>query len=205
MAIAIRCCAAVDVPVTTHMMEVATLPAVVHAEVSASCRGVEVVAPSVVVAASAYHMPGMSATIAGIEHRASEVEVVAVWIAGVDTEVPVAVAPVEWAVEIAGGDERVPLPVQQHVAQVLIAPLPVSAVHVVITGHPHQVVQIDFVGCLILLVGQVQLVGHLVRQEQSLVACLLVAHCIARSCESQHHCQGYHHLFHSRKCYVVRH
>jgi len=143
-------------------------------------------------------VPGMSAAIAGIEHGAPEVEVVAVRIAQIDSEVPVAVAPVEWAIEVGGIDEGLPLPVEQHIAHVQIAALPVGAVHIVVAGHPHQIVEVDLVGGLILLVGEVQLVGHLVGQEQGLVSGLLVAHGFARSCSEQHHGQGYHHLCHSR-------
>lgn len=49
----------------------------------------EVVTPSVVVAATTIDVPGMSATIADVECRASEVEVVAHRIASVDAKVPV--------------------------------------------------------------------------------------------------------------------
>ena len=140
----------------------------------------------------------MASAIAGIKDGTAEVEVVAVRIAGIYSEVPVASFPVEWTIEVAGGTERLPLPVQQHVAHIQITTLPIGSIDVVVTGHTHQVVQIDFVGSLVLLVGQVQLVGHLVRQEQCLVACLLKAHCMARCCYCQHGYQGYHHLLHTR-------
>ena len=169
------------------LTEVASVPTVQHAEVRASGGRTVVVRAVVVVAASSYMVPGMSTAIAGIEHRASEVEVVAMRIAQIDAEVPVAVAPVEWTIEVGGIDEGLPLPVEQDVAHIQVATFPVGAIHIVITGDPHQVVEVDFVGRLILLVGQVQLVGHLVGQEQGLVACLFVAHCVARSCCQQHH------------------
>jgi len=69
-------------------------------------------AATIVVASSAYHMPSMSTTIAGIEHGTSEVEVVTVWIAGVDAKMPETVTPVEWAIEVAGSTECAPLPIQ---------------------------------------------------------------------------------------------
>ena len=177
--------------------EVTAIPTVQHTEVGASCYRAEVFATSVVISAAANNVPRMTSAIAGIEDRTSEVEVVAVWIAGIDAEVPVATIPVEWAVEVAGGTECLPLPFQQHVAHVQIATLPIGGIDIIVTGNTHQVVQIDFVGSLVLLVGQVQLVGHLVRQEQCLVACLLVAHCMARCCYCQHGYQGYHHLLHT--------
>ena len=71
---------------------------------------------SVIVAASAYYMPSMSATISGIEDRTSKEEVVAVRIACIDCEVPETVIPVEWAIEIGGCTEGIPLPFQQNIA-----------------------------------------------------------------------------------------
>ena len=138
----------------------------------------------------------MGSSVGGVEHRTSEEEVVAVRIAGIHSEVPETVAPRQGTIEIGGGTERSPLPFQQHVAQVAIATLPVAAIHIVIGGHPHQVIQIDFVGGLVLLVRQVQLISHLVRQEQCLVASLLITHCLAHSGYRQHH-QGYHYLLHN--------
>ena len=142
----------------------------------------------------------MSTAIAGVEHRTTEVEVVTMWIASINAEVPETITPVEWTIEIGSCAECLPLPIQQNIAQVQVTTLPVVAIDIVITRHTHQVahqvVEVDFIGSLILLVRQVQLVSHLVCQEQSLVACLLVAHCLARCCYRQHCYQGYHHLLH---------
>jgi len=171
----------------------------------ATCCRTEVVTTSIIVAASSYMVPGMSTAIAGVEHWSSEVEIVAMRIAQIDSEVPVAITPVEWAIEIGGIDKGLPLPVEQDIAQVQVAAFPIGAVYIVIAGNPHQIVEVDFVGSLVLFVCQVQLVGHLVGQEQCLVACLLVAHCFARSCIQQHHGQGYHYLFHNRIVLMVQH
>ena len=156
---------------------------------------------AIVVAVTSHHVPGMASAIGGIEYRASEVEVVAVRIAGIHSEVPVAVSPGQRAVEVRGCTEVCPLPVQQHIAQVSVAALPVAAIHIVVARDTHQVVEVDFVGSLILLVGQVQLIRHLVRQEQCLVSCLLIAHGLARSGYRQHH-QGYHYLLHRRIVFI---
>ena len=76
----------------------------------------EVVATAVIVAPSTYHMPGMTATIGGIEGQTSKEEVVAMRIAQIDAEVPEPITPCQWAEEIAGCTEGVPLPVQQDIA-----------------------------------------------------------------------------------------
>ena len=194
--------ASVVADMASAVVEVSTVPAVVHAKVGASGCRTEVVTTPVVVAASANDVPGMTATVAGIEHGASEVEVVTMRIARIDAEVPVTVAPVEWAIEIACLAESAPLPVEQDIAHVEIAALPIIAIHIVIARYPHQVVEINLVGSFVLLVCQIQLVSHLVSQEQSFVACLFVAHCLARCCYCQHCNQGYHHLLHNRNCYL---
>ena len=168
------------------VMEVTAVPAVVHAEVGVSCCWTEVMTVVIVVSVSAVQMPGVCTTIGSIERRTSEEEIVTVWIAGVDAEVPVACVPVEWAVEVAGGDVCLPLCVEQNVAQVAVAALPVVAIDIVITRYTHQIVEVDLVGGLILLVGEVQLVSHLVGQKQCLVASLFVTHCLARCCYRQH-------------------
>ena len=171
---------------TMMAMEVAAVPAVVHAEVGASCCWTEVVTVVIVVSVRAVKMPGVCTTIGSIECRTSEVEVVAVRIAGIDAEVPITCAPVQWAVEVVGCDVCLPLCVEQNVAQVAVAALPVVAIDIVVARHTHQVVEVDFVGGLILFVGEVQLVSHFIGQEQCLVASLFVTHCLARCCYRQH-------------------
>lgn len=158
--------------------EVTTIPAVVHTEMLSARYTTEVVAMSVVVSGSANAVPGMGATIGGIEVWTTEVEIVAVRVAGIDTEVPVACVPVERTIEVGGCDESIPLPVEEDITQVEIATLPVGSEHIVTPGNTHQIVKVDLVGGLVLLVCQIQLIGHLVGQEQSLVAGLLVTHCI---------------------------
>ena len=177
------------------MTEVATIPTVMHAEVSTSYR-TEVVATAVIPAMSTHTVPGMCSTVAGIEYRTSEVEVVTMRIAGVNTEVPVAVTPIEWTIEVGGSDKCLPLCIQQHIAEVAVAALPVGAIDIIVTRHTHQVVEVDLIGSLILLISQIQFVGHLVSQEQSLVASLFVTHRLARCCYREHSYEGYHHLFH---------
>ena len=70
----------------------------------------------VIVATPSINMPGMSASISGIEVWAPEEEVVASRVVAVDADVPVASLPIEWAIEIGGCNERVPLPVEQYIA-----------------------------------------------------------------------------------------
>ena len=66
--------------------------------------GTAKVAP-VVPASATIHSPTVSAMIRSEEVRATEEEVVAVRVAGVDAEMPVTAVPVEWAIEIGGIEE----------------------------------------------------------------------------------------------------
>ena len=134
----------------------------------------EVIMTSLIVTATAIVAPAVSAAIGHIEMRVSEIEVVAMRIAGIDAEVPVACLPVEWAIEIRGGTEQIPLPAIEDITDIQVATLPVQSKHVALTGDAHQIIQVNLIGSLILCVRQVQLIGHLVRQEKGLSASLFV-------------------------------
>ena len=185
-------------------VEVTAIPAVVHAEV-VSVRDTIAIPVSIVVAISAMNMPGVSAMIGGIEMWTPEVEEVTLRIAGIDTEVPVTCIPVERTVEITGCDIGIPLPVEQYIAQVEVATLPIGSENVSSSSDSHQVVEIDLISGLILLVGQIQLVCHLICQEQCLVTGLLIAHCTCCHRVGQHHQQCEKHLLHNRIFLIVRH
>jgi hypothetical protein len=178
-------------------IEFATVPTVVHTHMFSSW-GTEMLSAVIIVSTSSMYMPGMSTTISGIEVWTSEVEVVTVRIAGIDAEVPVACLPVEGTIEIAGCKIGIPLPVEKDITQIKVATLPVDAKYIVATSHTHQIIEVDFITSLILLVSEVELIGHLISQEQSLVAGLLETHCGGRDCYRQHRHQGHHHLLHNR-------
>jgi hypothetical protein len=141
----------------------------------------EVVTMTVVVTVSADAVPGVTSTIGGVEVRTAEVEVVTVRITCIDTEVPVACVPVEGAVEVRGSNKCVPLCFQQDVTHVEVTALPISSINIINAGDTHQVVEVDLVGSFILLVRQVQLISHLVRQKECLVTCLFVTHGMGRN------------------------
>ena len=167
---------------------VATIPSVAHTAVKMMGIVVRTVVrmTSLIETASTIRAPAVSPTVRDIEVRTSEVEVVATRIAGVDAKVPVACIPVQRAIEIGGGTEGFPLPRIENVAEVEVATLPVGTEDVGTARNTHQVVEVDLVGSLILLVGQIQLVCHLVGQEQSFAPGLFVTHCIRPDSHCQH-------------------
>ena len=127
------------------------------------------------------------------------VEVIAACIVVVDGEVPSTAEPSQWAEQIAGGNKCCPLPIVQDVAQVFVSIGQITCVcQIGFRVHRQQVVEVDFVGIVILLVVQVQLVRHFVRQVVSLLACRFVihSHCSRPGCQCHH--QGHHVTFHSR-------
>lgn len=121
-------------------------------------------------------MPAVASAVHGVEAWCTEIEVVTVWIAGVHTEVPIACVPVKWTIEITGIAVHAILPIEQNVTQVQVASLPIEAVQVVVVVDAHQVVEVNFVCSLILVIGEVEFVCHLVRQEKSLPTRLVVTH-----------------------------
>lgn len=121
-------------------------------------------------------MPAVASTVHGVKVRCTKIKVVTVWIAGVHTEVPIACVPIKRAIKIGGVAVHAILPIEQNVTQVQVAALPVEAVQVVVVVDAHQVVEVNLVCSLILVIGEVQLVSHLVRQEQGLPTRLIVTH-----------------------------
>ena len=155
---------------------VTMIPTVVHTYMVIAVRTI-VVAVTVIVAVISMAMPGMPSAIGYIEVRISEVEIITVRVAEIDAEVPVASLPVQRAVEIGCCHKGVPLPVVEDIAHVEVTTLPVGAEHVCAPSDTHEVVEVDLVRSLILLFGQIQLVRHLVGEEQGLVTGLLITHC----------------------------
>ena len=181
------------------MTIVAALESVTHAE-SASVVSTTVShtpVASVIPAASAVAVPCVTSAIGQVEVRASEVEECAVRIAGIDAKVPESCVPVERAIEVSGSAIGAILPVEQNIAQVHVASLPVKSVEVGLVLNTHQIVEIDFVGGLILVVCQIELVGHLVGEEEGLFASLLITHGVSLNCHCEYGCEGDDELLHS--------
>ena len=118
----------------------------------------------------------MTATVADI-HLGVRVEQTPCGIVAVDREHPAALYPRKRAEEVGCGHIAVVLPAGEHEAQVGITTLPVDAEEVGTVVHAEQVVEIDLIDILVLCAAEVELVGHLVGEEESLVASLVVSHC----------------------------
>ena len=179
---------------------VAAIPSVAHTEVLVTSRIARtiVIPTSLIIAVAVVHPPAVASTIGNIEAGTTEVEVVTMRVAGIDTEVPIAGFPEQGTVEVGSCAEQIPLPREQNIAQIQVAALPIRAEHIVLAGDSHEVIEVYLVGSLILSIAQIQLVSHLVGEEEGLFTCLLIGHGICACCYRQHGKQGKHHLLHSR-------
>ena len=183
----------VKTPLSTS--EISTAEAVLHSHVMiASTTSAKITA--MIVGTSAVHTPAVSTTIDAIENWASEEEIVAMRIAGIDAEVPVTCIPVEGAIEVAGCDKRAILPVEQNVAQVEIALLPVDSIEVVWSVDAHQIVEVHLECGFVLLFCKIQFIRHLVCQEECLLTSLFVTHGVGRNGECKQCHKGDDHFFH---------
>ena len=191
--------------VSTVIAVVAAVKTIAHSEtvVVAAMTVSGTIGASVIPTTSTVHTPAVSTVVGKVEVWPSEIEIGAVRVTGVDAEVPVACAPVEGAIEVRGIQIQTILPIEEDIAQVEITALPIDAIEVVLCVYAHEVIEVYLVGCFILLFREVELIGHLVGQEQSLLAGLLVAHgaCRCYECEQCH--KGGHHLLHILVCFKL--
>ena len=137
----------------------------------------------------------VTATIAEI-HVRTVVEETANGIVTVDGIVPCATVPEEGMQEVVCSSKQRVLPIQQDVTQVGIAIGQVVTVGIVCGLHTQQIIQVDLIAVFILLFVQIQLIGHLVREEQSLLASLVIAHGGNRGECHEGEREGENHLFH---------
>ena len=79
---------AVAYPVIMMVAVVSTVPTVTHSKMMGVVMVDVVVTTAVIPTMSSYTVPGMTSTIAGVEYGATIVEIVTMWITGIDAEVP---------------------------------------------------------------------------------------------------------------------
>ncbi len=89
---------------TVPAPEVSTVESVAHSYALTSVVVGHAVSTPMIPTSSAIYSPTVSAAIGDIKVGAPEVEVVAMWVACVDTEAPIACIPIEGAVEVCSVD-----------------------------------------------------------------------------------------------------
>lgn len=104
-------------------------------------------------------------------------------VVAVDWEVPSATQPGDGIQKVVRGGEYAPLPIEEDVAKVGIAVCEVVAIdNVALRGEAEEVVEVDFVAVVVLLVVEVELVGHLIGEETGFFASTFVAHSVSGEC-----------------------
>ena len=91
---------------------------------------------------------------------------------------PAAGLPCYRTIEVGESHILVILPAVQDIAEISVTAVPPDAEDITISIQAHQVVEIDLIDSLILCSGEVELVSHLVREEEGFVLCCVIAHCV---------------------------
>jgi hypothetical protein len=94
--------------------------------------------------------------------------VAAIWIYTVDPELPTTITPSQRTIEILQSEEFLVLVWRQHLLYFIVALLPQIGIEVKLRAYTHEIVEIDLIDSFILRWREIQLIGHLVRQEQGL-------------------------------------
>ena len=73
--------------------------------------------------------------------------------------------------------EAAVLPAGKNVSELICATVPVDPEDIGSTNEACKVVEIDFIDCLVLIICKIQLVGHLIGEEERLLAGSCGGHC----------------------------
>lgn len=108
---------------------------------------------------------------------------------GVNRQEPSGGSPQNGAEEIGGCLEQGILPIIEDATQVCIAIFQINARGIACCADVHQVVQVNFIGVVVLLVVKVELIRHFVCEEPGPVAGFFVGHGMdaGQSCEECNH------------------
>jgi hypothetical protein len=109
-----------------------------------------------------------ASAIAAVCPGAIHHEVAAIRIYTVDPELPAAVTPSQRTIEILQPEEVLVLIARQYPLYLIVALLPHVAIEIKGRTYTHEVVEVDLIDRFILRRREIQLIGHLVRQEQGL-------------------------------------
>ena len=170
--------------VTYYAMHVVTSQTTIPNRTAIAIEAVAIVAATV------------SAIIGNPYRRTAIVEVTAIVVA-VDGEVPTTCTPSYRAEEIIGCHQEIVLPVVQDAAEVVETIRVVVAIEIGGSVDTKEVVEVDLIGVVILLVVEVELIGHLIGQVESLCLCTLETHCAGTHPGCHHDYEGEKELFHS--------
>lgn len=167
--VAARMCTAVTAIVTSGVTSRAMTAVTSHTAV-VSGRTVTYIGRGSVVRAMCPNAAVPSVIAAG-----TSVVVVTAMVVIPEGEVPCVVTTDDGTIEVLRGTVEAPLPIEEDVAEVSVAIVPV-VVEGVGTAHIHEVLKIDLIYQIVLLGSKVELVGHLVGEVVSVLLRFAEAH-----------------------------
>lgn len=115
------------------------------------------------------------ASVPGVPAGGTAIEVVGAVVVFPEGEVPCAVTTPDGTIEVVGCAVEAVLPVEENVAEVSVAVIPV-VVEGVGCADVHQVFKVDLINLVILLRCEVELIGHLVSKIVSVFLSLAETH-----------------------------
>ena len=121
-------------------------------------------------------MNSVVTTLVGHIHLWMRIIEMASVVVSVHCKRPAACLPCYRTIEVRESHILVVLPAVQDIAEVSVTAIPPDAEDITVSVQAHQVVEVNFIDCLILCSGEVELVSHLVREEEGFVLCCVIAH-----------------------------
>ena len=129
------------------------------------------------------------ASVVGDVDRGAVEVVIAIAVVVAYGVVPGGAHPLQRAVEVVYGGIEAVLPVAEDIAHIHIAVLPVVTVAIRRSVHAEEVLHVDLIGPVVLIGGQIQFVGHFVREEPCPDSGFVVSQCFGRD-DAQHDHDG---------------
>ena len=143
-------------------------------------------------------MIGMAvSTIVRYPYARTAIKEVTTIVIAVNGEEPTASTPYYRTKEVVSSHQEDVLPVVQNATQVTQTMVVIDAIEVGRRIDTDEVIEVDLVGIVILLVVEVKLVCHLIRQIESLCLCTFETHCIGTHPGCHHKYCGENNFFHS--------
>jgi restriction endonuclease Mrr len=104
----------------------------------------------------------------------------------------VAAHPNHGTIEIYDLGVAIPLPGAEDVTEVGVAAHPEDAIEIRPVVEAKHIIEVDFIDSLVLREAEVELIGHLIREEEGFLASLGEAHGCGRGNYRHHQDQGHH-------------
>ena len=153
--------------------------------------------PTISVEAPMMVITAVSSTIGNINARIAVIEEPAI-VVPIDGEEPMSSTPDNRTQEIIGSEEQTVLPVIQDATQVVDSVVIINTIEIGRRPDTEEVIEVDLIGIIILLAVEIELIGHLVGQVESLCLCTFETHCLGTHPGCHHDYERKDKLFHSR-------